>query len=167
MTQVLDLVEIQNSAHVIVSIAYPRSFLERRPDGTIDVPMSAAEQIESYAQLEPGWDYGAGSVIQQPTIDAAHVWNRLLTLIGLETNAAPGADGEIAVAGSRGSYYLEVIVEPDQSTSVAYDVQGAQEFYRLNRPAIEVLGSVLDVAGEIWSASTWYTPKSTMPQNVI
>jgi hypothetical protein len=167
MSKPLEVVDIQSYPTGFYIVTSPGHLLELLPDGTVSVPMSAAEQIDSFGQLDPGWDYGGGTVVEESTIDAAHTWNRLLTMIGLETSASPGSEGEIAIAGSYGQFHLEVIVESDQSTSVAYDVRGAQEYYHLRRPTIEVLGSVLNMAGEIWSASTWSTPRSTTPLHTI
>jgi hypothetical protein len=140
--------------------------LEAQPEGPVIIPVSTAEKIESFSDLQEGWDYGVGAVVEQTTISAAQTWNRLLTMIGFETDASPGADGEIAIGGSRGPYYMELIAEADQTTSVAYDFKGMQEYYRLNQPTIDVLSSVLDVAGEIWNASTWYTQENTISRNI-
>jgi len=162
MSNTLEIVEVQNGPRGFYYVTSPGHVLELQalPDGSVFVPMSAAEQIDSFGDLQPGWDYGSGSIVENSTITAAHVWNRLLTIIGFETSASPGSEGEISISGSRDQYHLEVIVEPDQSTSVAYDIRGNQEYYHLHRPTVEVLGSVLDVAGEIWSASTWSTPRN-------
>jgi hypothetical protein len=163
-----NIVEIQNSPTGFYFIASPGRVLELLPDGSVFVPMTAAEQIESFGALQVGWDYGSGGAVEKMTIDAAHTWNRLLTMIGFETNASPGSEGEVAIGGSCGPFYLEVIVESDQTTSVAYDVGGNEEFYRLNQSAIGALSSVLDATGSmgsIWNAYTSFTQSNTIPQN--
>jgi hypothetical protein len=128
-----------------------------------ELPLSLSEKLKSFADLEEGWDYGAGGPVPEHRIRAAQTWNRILELFGFsKLDASPGSDGEISIAGSCGDRYLEIVVESDDvSASVAYDFKGEQQFY-VRRPVIEALDLVLDVAGEIWSASTWYTPESIM-----
>jgi hypothetical protein len=127
--------------------------------GISEMPISVTDKIKSFADLDDGWDYGAGAPIPERRIRAAITWNRLLDIFGFSNmDASPGADGEISIAGSCGDHYLEVIVEADDvSASVAYDFKGKQQFYRLKMPTIEALGTALDLVGGIWSASTWYT----------
>jgi hypothetical protein len=151
----------------IFALAYPKYIVESGTYWTALEPfLSAEEKINSFGGLECGWDYGAGCASQESTISAALTWNKLLRFVGFETDASPGTDGEISVAGSFGDHYIEIIVEADATTSVAYDLQRKQQFYELRMQAIKALGSVIDVAGEIWSASTSYTHGSITSQNV-
>lgn len=79
--------------------------------------MSAEEKIKSYAELESGWNFGAGAPFEDDTIRRALQVERNLRNRGFETDAFPGDDGEISVC-----YYwaecmdygsVEYVIYPD------------------------------------------------------
>jgi hypothetical protein len=126
------------------------------------VVRSTEDKINSFANLRAGWDYGAGGPIPMHTRDLAIAWNRVLQSQGLvETDAFPGADGEIVVAAGIGEHYLEVIVEPDDTISVAYDFRGKQAAYRPNMPSMEAVQYILELAGQICGSLGYYTQINT------
>jgi hypothetical protein len=159
-------VQDEHRSSVVFVLAYPTLVEAGTHWIALEPFLSAEETIKSFSGLECGWDYGAGCPSQESTINAALTWNKLLRFAGFETDASPGTDGEISVAGSFGDHYVEMIVEADATTSVAYDLQRKQQFYKLRMQTIEALSSIIDVAGEIWSASTSYTQGSITSQNV-
>jgi hypothetical protein len=126
--------------------------------GVLSVRNSTDDKIRSFGNLRQGWDYGEGGPIPERTRDLALAWNRLLQSQGFgETDAFPGSDGEIVVAAGNNIHYLEVIIEPDGSTSLAYDFQGKQAFYRPNMSAMEAVQMIIDLAGQICGVSGYYT----------
>jgi hypothetical protein len=125
---------------------------------TINVPMDTENKIDSFATLAEGWDYGHGGPIARPTLETAVEWNAILRSLGFfETNAFPGGDGEVAVTAGYGAHHLEIIIEPDRKISIAYDQEGKQKLYLPSLSAPEAKWAVSRIAGEIWSASDYYT----------
>jgi hypothetical protein len=126
------------------------------------VARSTEDKINSFANLRDGWDYGAGGPIPKHTRDLAIAWNQVLRSQGLmDTDAFPGADGEIVVATGIGEHYLELIVEPDDSISVGYDFRGKQTAYRPNMQSMEAVQYILDLAGKICVSLGYYTLTNT------
>ena len=110
---------------------------------------SVAEKIESFRDLQAGWDYGRGVPISENTIQRALAWNLILKLLRLPaTDASPGSDGEVSIAVGCGDHYFEVIVEADDTISVAYDFQRKQVFYRLRKTPYEALKLIIEIAGK-------------------
>ena len=125
------------------------------------------EKIKSFAGLPRGWDYGHGGPIPERTLRAARAWNILLQSIGFSgTDAFPGGANEVVVAADSGDHYLEVIVEPDGTISIAYDYQHKQKLYKshLSEDAAEEI--VRALARGLWSASDYFTLISTTQNNV-
>jgi hypothetical protein len=135
--------------------------------GMVGVPTDAtspvAQKLCSFANLPIGWDYGSGGPISIREISRALNWEKCLRAQGfLDTDAFPGGDGEVVVSASLGDHYVEVIVEPDNTTSVAYDFQRKQIFYRLNLSFSEAMQVITEVAGRIWNASDYYINVNTI-----
>jgi hypothetical protein len=129
-------------------------------------PSTTEDKISSFANLPRGWDYGAGGPIPERTRRIALAWNEFLQINGmLDTDAFAGGAGEIVIAAGLGDHYLEVIVEPDNSISVAYDFKGKQVFYRLKMPVLEASNAVLEVVGRIWNVFDYYTRINTIPNS--
>lgn len=125
------------------------------------------EKLNSFADLPEGWDYGSGGPIPQSRITVALAWNNFLRSRGfLETDASPGGDGEIAIGGRLGEHYVEIIIEPDNTISVAYDRNRKQIFYKLRQPPWEAQRLLLKLMDEIWSASTSFIAVNTMPRPI-
>jgi hypothetical protein len=128
--------------------------------------MGVEDKIESFANLPQGWDYGAGGPIPKKTRDAALEWNNLLKFHGFgDTDAFAGGSREIVIALTSGDHYLEVIVEPDDSVSVAYDYQRKQMFYRPKLSDLEAQLAIQEVVRRIWSASGYFTLTSIILGN--
>lgn len=140
--------------------------LEQDFDVTFDTA-PVEESIRSFAYLAEGWDYGLGGPIDQKTIDRALVWLKALSDRVLPaTGAFPGNAGEICISFSRGPHYLEIIVEPDNTVSVAYDYERRQVFYRLHLSNAEAVESILEAEGRIWNAYISYTPGSITQKTI-
>jgi len=117
---------------------------------------ATALKIISFRDLVIGWDYGAGGPIEWPIIHSALEWNTFLEGQGfLYTDAFPGGSGEIVLAAGSGEHYVEIIIEPDAKTiSVAYDFKRSQVSYQLRKLPEEAKQIILEIMGQIWSAST-------------
>jgi hypothetical protein len=129
-----------------------------------NIPSSVEEKLNSFANLPDGWDYGEGGPIPVERIALAHVWNSFLRSRGFfDTDVSPGTDGEIAIGGRLGNHYVEIILEPDSTVSVAYDRNRKQVFYKLHQQPWEAQKVVVKLMDEIWSASTLFTGTSITP----
>jgi hypothetical protein len=120
--------------------------------------LTAVEKIISFSQLTEGWDYGSGGPIPERTLRIALTWNERLYNLGFwDTNASPGTDGEVAIGAGWENHYIEVIIEPDDTISVAYDFANKQVFYRLRMLDADAYQTLQELAWQIWTASTSYT----------
>jgi hypothetical protein len=125
------------------------------------------EKINSFAFLRDGWDYGNGGPIPQHTRDLALAWNRFLQSQGfVESDAFPGGDGEIVIATESDDHYLEVIIESDDSISLAYDFQSKQVFYRANMSSMDAVQTIIELAGQICGVSGYYTQTNLIGNEV-
>lgn len=131
-------------------------------------------KIDSFANLENGWDYGKGGPIPEPVRDIAKAWNDYLRTQGVVryTAAFPGSDSVTIAAGLLNDNYLEIITCFDGRVtySVAHDHKGNQQFYEenlSNRDAVDLVLKVLRQAlGETCTAYISYTPKNTTYGNI-
>lgn len=129
-----------------------------------NTPSDAEKELNSFANLEQGWDYGLGGPIPETTLSVAREWLHKLEFHSQSfSNIAtfPGNSGKVTIAASSGDHYLEIIVEPDLSISVAYDFKRKQKFFRLHLTPEEAQRSVAEVLGEIWTV-----PISSIPGNI-
>jgi hypothetical protein len=125
---------------------------------------STDNTIRSFAFLPLGWDYGNGGPIQKNIIDAAIEWNGFLGTQGFKTDAFPGGGGEIVISASFGDHYLEVISETKVMLTETYNIREKQVIYRLQKSSDEAKKTVLNIAGQIWSASTSFILRNTIRQ---
>src|ERR1700683_3178244 len=125
------------------------------------------EKIKSFATLARGWDYGRGGPIPEKTLREARAWNAILKENGFgDIDAFPGGDNEVIVAGSLGAYYVEAIIENDGKVSIAIDYRRKQTGYFPNLLPDDAEQVVKSLVSEIWSASVYFTPISTIQSNV-
>ncbi len=126
---------------------------------------SAVNKINSLALLPDGWDYGSGGPISDSVRISALEWNQFLNWSGFwSTDAFPGGDGEVVLATSFGPHYVEVIVEPDSSVSVAYDRYGKQVLYDLRLRSEKARSVIKSIVEQIWNASILSTQKNSTPR---
>jgi hypothetical protein len=135
--------------------------------GMIGVPTDAAspiaQKLYSFANLPIGWDYGSGGPIPIEAISRALIWEQFLRAQGFfDNDAFPGGNGEVVISATLGDHYIEVIIEPNNTTSVAYDFQRKQIFYRLNLSFSEAMQAITEAAGRIWNASDYYISVNTI-----
>src|ERR1700748_1836566 len=110
--------------------------------------MNAADQIRSYAYLDKGWHYGEGGPICEETRELALTWLGQVTSMGFpEPFTCPGEDGAIGLSFSFGEHHMEIIIEPDHSFRVAYDLSRKTVWDRCNLSADDAMRSVREVAG--------------------
>jgi len=134
------------------TITQPVIYVAGRPIG---VSAGTAAKIKEFEHLPQGWDYGSGGAIPAKTVQKALEWNQHFYQFGfLRTNAAPGGGGQIAVATGWGDHYIEIIVNPDDTVSVAHDFKRKQELYRSHVSDADAYQIIQGIVGKIWSAST-------------
>lgn len=82
---------------------------------------TAARKIRSFQDLSEGWHYGGGRALGSDIVDTAIKIDEHLRLLGFSnTNAFPGAEGEIMIVGYRGVHDLEVTVHRPDSIDVVH-----------------------------------------------
>jgi hypothetical protein len=110
------------------------------------------DEIRSFASLPVGWDYGNGGPIPEYAINKALYWAELFSLKGLDINAGPGTDGEVAVSGKLGDSRIEIVIEPDDTITVIFDFKGTRVSYEPRVPIQEAQDRILKHVGEAWNA---------------
>jgi len=80
--------------------------------------MSTVEKIRSFSKLKKGWRLGEGIEFSTEAIDWAIELAAMLGRIGIATDAFPGTDGSIRVAGYKSDHYLEFNMAGDLTTFV-------------------------------------------------
>jgi hypothetical protein len=129
------------------------------------LPSKTAENIISFSLLPDGWDYGEGGPIPQLTINNALAWERFFDLKGWDTNAGPGTDGEIAVSAKLGSSRVEVVIEPKNTLTVAYDFKGTRVSYAPRISTQEAHKRILEIV-EPWNASDSSTQRNSTENQI-
>lgn len=124
----------------------------------------ATAKINSFAGLPEGWNYGRGGPIAASIIREGHRWNEILQWAGFpETDAFPGADGEIEITGYRGDHYIEVIIETNSTISIIYEMREETVLDRRNlTPEMAETTISEEIAGSLWSTLDFFTPAISM-----
>lgn len=127
-----------------------------------------AIKISSFANLHPGWDYGRGGPIREAARNLGLGWNNFFRSIGfVETDAFPGGDGELVIAAGNEDHYFEIIIEPDVTVSLAYDLKGKQAFYRPNMSSFEAEQTILHIMGRPQWMSFGYSTQTNTIRNGV
>jgi hypothetical protein len=123
------------------------------------------DEIESFASLPKGWDYGRGGPISAHVRAKALEWLSKLQSIGfVEIEAFPG-DTEIMLAASADNHYFELIVESDRSITISYDYMRKRVFYRSRMSDYEAWQTIIEIKMHTvteglrekqWSASEYF-----------
>jgi hypothetical protein len=150
---------------LIVSGTVSANFEVKISGSVIDPASYIHRTIDSFGALPRGWDYGRGGPIPEKTLQIARRWNDALQLNGfMEVEAFPG-EQEVLLAVSDGDHYFEVIIEADNTITVAYDFQRQQVFYKPHMTEKEAWRSIAEIMGRKWSASGCFTRVDTMGQS--
>ncbi|MCC0000118.1 MAG: hypothetical protein H6870_14295 [Methylobacteriaceae bacterium] len=108
-------------------------------------------KILSFAKLKHGWHYGVGGPLKSSVISAALGAHWRLLLNGFDdTNAFPGANGELMVTAYHASQYLEIVVEHDCTLHVCYEIDGSEVMSKSGMTydeAIELLDGIAPSTG--------------------
>lgn len=116
-------------------------------------------KLRAFANLQKGWDYGAGESIPQETIATALSWcNFLRSLRLFDIDAFPGGSGEILLGIQHDEHYIEVIIEPDNTISLAHDFRGKQEAYRPRMRSEDARKILIELAGRICGSFAYFIP---------
>lgn len=123
-----------------MSFLFSREGGEWRPDG------GAKAKVIRFADLPSGWHFGQGGPIPLSTVGRAIAILNLGEVLGVESNAFPGAGGEVAVAFYGPSRVFEVVVGPSGIETAFSESYGEGEVERLavSTPE-EVYSELLDM----------------------
>ena len=115
-------------------------------------------KIESFASLPRGWHYGSGGPIGNDIRRKAIQWVDTLRHNGFfDLEAFPNENGEILIASIAGRYYIEVIVETDDTITIVYDIDGKQQMYMSRKTAHEAERAIKELSERIWNTSAGFT----------
>jgi hypothetical protein len=99
---------------------------------------SVVAKIKAFAGLTQGWCYGEGGPIPQSTIDQAITWHNFLRDHGArKIEAIPGAGGEISLGAIVSGNFTEIIIEEDNTITIAQDKRDGPDLYRRNLTDLE------------------------------
>jgi hypothetical protein len=130
---------------------------------------SVIEKIRSFGFLEEGWDFGEGSPAPQEVIETAINLHKMGSTLGINSNAFPGADGEISVAFYFGTDTIEVKVNRDLSFNLTHERGIGADYdileYLQDVSQKEIESSLIHLKGEgtAWKSSERYTPRNMTP----
>ncbi len=110
-------------------------------------------KIESFSELEDGWDYGEGAAISEATLDVAKKWVNNIRELDFEyVNAFPGV-GAVTLVGRWARHRIEIIIrEPDAALrfGFAYDVDKKQVFYKSKLSETDFVSAFWNSVRNIW-----------------
>ncbi len=125
---------------------------------------SVEKKIESFGQLEVGWDFGAGKPSSAAVIYAAKHLYQLGRNLGLRAGAFPGVAGDINVAFYATDHTVEIKVNTDLSLDLTYEVGLGIDYDEVAHKERITLSEVLNflfrlmAQGTTWNSlgrSTW------------
>jgi hypothetical protein len=143
-----------NSANVVVTI-FGRTIALEDVNATIN----------SFGKLPQGWAYGRGGPIPEKILQVGREWTSKLGLLGFQHVEAFPGDEEVLLAVSDGDNYFELIFEPDDTISIAYDYKRKQVFYRSHMSEEQAQKALFEIVGRKWSASDYCILGGTMRKN--
>ena len=79
------------------------------------------EQIESFAKLKQGWNFGEGESFSQQVIDNAIFIYKIGKMHGLLAEAFPGIDGDIVISFQNKEHFLDIKINPNASFVAEYE----------------------------------------------
>lgn len=140
------------------------------------VPISSgtAVKIESFRVLPEGWHYGEGASIDEATINRALdiYWCMVLNNF-TETDAFPGACGEVQLAAYNGARFVSVIIEPTGEFSLIHEVNGADVCEPFETSDLSVVKNFINdvarqVAGECrWSSFATFIQSTSIANEIV
>ncbi len=90
-------------------------------------------EIQSFANLEQGWDFGVGDPIASEVINEALAVYEIAVYLGLTTEAMPEINGGIVLTFIHGEDSLEVLIHKDLTYSIYYERGLGENFKTLIR----------------------------------
>jgi hypothetical protein len=133
------------------TIVIGESNIEIFIDGHAIIADKAISEIESFAFLPNGWDYGRGGSIAAPIRDKALRWLNKLQSFGFnDVQTFPG-EAEIMLAVSANNHYFELIVESDLSITISYDYKKKRVSYLPRMSDEEASQVILAIKGRMVS----------------
>jgi hypothetical protein len=122
------------------------------------MPNPVALKIISFLNLQRGWHYGDGEPSPHRIVSTALTWDSYLRSLGLnDIDAFSGDSGEILLSAMQGHHSIDVILEIDDTISVAYDRENLQQSSKPHISDAAAKRYVATLAREIWRSSVGYT----------
>ncbi len=124
---------------------------------SLNLSSGTAKKIAGFGRLPAGWHYGRGVTPSESTISSALVLHNVMHETGFEqTDAFPGADGEIRVTAYHGPIYLELTVEPNGSLAFVCEYQDVEIANDTGLDLPQAIKNVQKFWGLIWDSSGLY-----------
>jgi hypothetical protein len=151
-----------------VSIAYfSESVVVGHPVGAIS---RTDDKIRSFANLPAGWHYGRGGAVGGDIIRIARRYLWCFLMLGFtETDAFPGAGGEIMVTAYRDGHCIQVTIEVDKTFVVTHEFNGDERYHESSLSGIkasEALAAIATNVEQQCATSFWFT-SSTMTTGLV
>ena len=121
------------------------------------------EKIRGFSLLPTDWHYGSGQPASQTAVAIALLFESFIKLAGFpDTDAFPGIDGELMVAGYNGTNHVQVTIEPDETFRVAHELDGSEVFYKEGLSADDAVRH-LSKASSRANRQIWVSSASSIP----
>jgi len=124
-----------------------------------DVASQTLAKIEGFQALEEGWRFGEGHAAEPSVVLRARKLVKHAEKNGWDSDAFPGANGEILITADRGGQHFEFIVETNGSLTVIEERNGV-ELSRSEDAGDQAVIPLLQFDGLKCYTSGFYIPTS-------
>jgi len=123
------------------------------------------EKVRGFTQLPEGWQYGEGQPVEGQVVTASLRLIDVAHTLGIEVDAFPGPEGDVAIVFYRGKMSLEVLAKTNGAYDVTledgigYEYEVVQSLHNLR--IRQVLQLVRDFGREedTWNLHESFTPR--------
>jgi hypothetical protein len=114
------------------------------------ISAATAKKIREFCALPDGWYYGMGTGPSYRTIQIALAYLSAFMVYGFtETDAFPGADGEIMVTAYSENHCIEITVDVDTTFTVSHQDGKENRFYEPGLSGIQACAELARIVGVI------------------
>ena len=120
-------------------------------------------KIRSFRELPQGWRYGEGVPFTQDALDRAVSLHRVALQLGFtDTDAFPGANGEIMLAIYAAQHCLEFTLEIDTSITYVHEQNDREVCYQEELTPQQAIARIEELKNELWMQSGSSTKATTI-----
>lgn len=137
--------------------------------GAVPAATKTLRKIDSFRSLPEGWHYGEGGPIDPDTADRATdiYWCLLLNNFS-QTDAFPGANGEIQIVAYSDDHFISIMIEPTGEYSLVHEIGNHDAREPIETSDVNSIKAVLqEIAGEFAGGSRWNTSAFFIPRILI